>query len=109
MSDSPDDRSALRHALRDRARESARRDRGKLRRHFAQRAVAAIVALSIVWLVLQGFSGFLAAFQKVMEIEAADPAPAPTAPVPVYIVEQPMPAVAAGPPTRAEGTSQASP
>jgi len=92
LTDSPDEREALRHAMRDRALESAGRDREKPRRHPVPRAVAAMLALSIVSLVLLGFNAFLTALRRVLDIEAADPAPAPTEPVPVYVVEEPMPA-----------------
>jgi hypothetical protein len=94
LTDSPDEREAFRHALRDRALESAGRAREKPRGHPVPRAVAAMLALSIVSLVLLGFNAFLGAIRKVLDIEAADPAPASTAPVPVYVVEEPMPAAA---------------
>ncbi len=111
--DSPDDRAALRRALMDRARELSIGGRARAPRRFWQHAVAVMVALGVVLLILSGFDAFLATVQKVLEIQAADPVPAPTDTMPVFVVEAPVSApgaaVADGSPDGGQGTPPAAP
>lgn len=108
--DQPDDRAALRRALRDRARELPVSEHDKPRRRFLQRAVAVVVALSVVGLMLLSFSAFLAAMKKVIGLKVVDPAPAPATSMPVFVVPEPASAPPPDePPSEAQENSAATP
>lgn len=70
----------------ERARAQAERDREPKARRWLQHAIALAAALVLVGIVMLGFDAFLTAMQKYMEADVVDPAPAPTAPMPAYVV-----------------------
>ena len=93
-------RSLLERALMDRARRAAERDRQKSPRRPLQQVLALAAALSLVLLIGLGFDAFLTSVQKVLRLIEADDAqrrdqtvPAPTDPMPAYVVPaEPPPA-----------------
>lgn len=86
MVDPADDSTALQRAIAERAREFAADNRRRPQRYW-QYAISLVAALLVVALVFLGFDTFLASMQKLLAIMAADPAP--TEPMPVFIVPQP--------------------
>ncbi len=86
MVDPADDSTALQRAIAERARELAADNRRRPQRYW-QYAISLVAALLVVALVFLGFDTFLASMQKLLAIMAADPAP--TEPMPVFIVPQP--------------------
>jgi hypothetical protein len=81
------DQDALQRAIGERAREFAAGNRSRRPHRYWQQGIALFVALLVVALVFLGFDTFLSSMQKLLEIMAADPAP--TGPVPVYVVPPP--------------------
>jgi hypothetical protein len=86
MVDPADDSTALQRAIAERAREFAADNRRRPQRYW-QYSISLVAALLVVALVFLGFDTFLASMQKLLAIMAADPAP--TEPMPVFIVPQP--------------------
>ena len=86
MVDPADDSTALQRAIAERAREFAA-DNRRLPQRYWQYSISLVAALLVVALVFLGFDTFLASMQKLLAIMAADPAP--TEPMPVFIVPQP--------------------
>jgi ferric-dicitrate binding protein FerR (iron transport regulator) len=86
MVDPADDSTALQRAIAERARELAADNRRRPQRYW-QYSISLVAALLVVALVFLGFDTFLASMQKLLAIMAADPAP--TEPMPVFIVPQP--------------------
>jgi hypothetical protein len=87
MTDRKDDGTALQRAIAERAREFAADNRRSRPQRYWQYAISLVAALLVVGLVFLGFDTFLASMQKLLAIMAADPAP--TEPMPVFIVPQP--------------------
>lgn len=90
-----EERDVLQRVLMDRARAQAERDKEKPPRRVTPRVIAGVLAVLVVLVVMSGFDAFLTSVQKVLEIQATEPVPDPSAPIPAY-------AVAAEPPTAAE-------
>jgi hypothetical protein len=87
MADPADEGSVLQRAIAERAREFAADNRRQRPGRYWQYGVSLAAALLVVGLVFLGFDTFLASMQKLLAIMAADPAP--TEPMPVFIVPQP--------------------
>lgn len=74
----------------DRARAEAERDKVKPPGRVAPRVIAGVLALAVVLVVMLGFDAFLTSVQKVLEIQATEPVPDPSAPIPAFaVVEEP--------------------
>jgi len=89
----------------DRARRLAERDGVRLERPLLPRLVGLALAVVVVVIVLFAFDRFLASMQRFLGLPIADPVPAPTEPMPAFVVpdepepvEQPAPADPAGAP-----------
>ncbi len=82
-----EDQNALQRAIGERAREFAVGNHVIRPHRYWQHGIALVLALLVVALVFFGFDTFLTSMQKLIGIMAADPAP--TGPVPVYVVPEP--------------------
>lgn len=89
MTGAPDEPDVLQRVLMDRARAQAERDKVKAPRRVAPRVIAGVLALFVVLVVMLGFDAFLTSVQKVLEIQATEPAPDPSEPIPAYVVPEP--------------------
>lgn len=87
MADPGDDSTALQRAMAERAREFGADSRRHRPGRYWQYGVSLLAALLVVALVFLGFDTFLTSMQKLLAIMAADPAP--TEPMPVFIVPEP--------------------
>lgn len=81
MQDTTEGQDALQHAIASRSREFAAGNRSGRPHRYWQHAIALVFALLVVALVFFGFDTFLTSMQKLIEIMAADPAPAEAMPV----------------------------
>lgn len=93
MTAAPEERDVLQRVLMDRARAQAERDKEKPPRRVAPRVIAGALAVLVVLVVLSGFDAFLTSVQKVLEIQATEPVPDPTEPIPAFAVEVEVPVV----------------
>ena len=115
MSQPRDDKAAVERALMDQFRARASREPEQPPRQTLPRVIALAVSLALVATMLLGFSTFLTAVQKFMDIEVVDPAPAATDPMPAFVVTpdvSPQPQADPDPrpsPARAPETSPAIP
>jgi len=91
MTAAPEDRDGLQRVLMDRARAQAERDKVKPPRRVAPRVVAGVLAVLVVLVVMSGFDAFLTTVQKVLEIQATEPVPDPSEPIPAYAVAEETP------------------
>ncbi len=81
MPDTTDGQNAFQRAIAERAREFSAGNRTGRPHRYWQHAIALVLALLVVALVFFGFDTFLTSMQKLIEIMAADPAPAEAMPV----------------------------
>jgi hypothetical protein len=90
MTGTPDERDVLQRVLMDRARAQAERDKVKPPKRLAPGVIAAALAVLVVLVVMSGFDAFLTTVQKVLEIQATEPVPDPSEPIPAFaVVEEP--------------------
>lgn len=91
MTAAPEEQDGLQRVLMDRARAQAERDKVKPPRSVAPRVVAGVLAALVVLVVMSGFDAFLTTVQKVLEIQATEPVPDPSEPIPAFAVVEESP------------------